>query len=45
MERVVIEVGSKEIASGCTYVALTRVKETNGLVFPMFDFPRLQKLR
>lgn len=45
MDKVVVDVGPKEIACGCSYVALTRVKGLDGLVFhPVFDFTRLQKL-
>lgn len=39
MDKVVVDVGIKETGCGCTYVALTRVRELNGFVFhPPFDF-------
>lgn len=44
MNKVVTDVGSTEIACGCTYVASRRVKGMDALVFyPVFDFNQLQK--
>lgn len=45
MDKVVIDVRSKESTCGFTHVALTRVKRMGGLVFcPVFDLSQLQKL-
>lgn len=46
MDRVVVDIGAKKgQTTGLTYVALTRVKSFDGIVFSAtFDLPRLQKL-
>lgn len=45
MDRVVVDIGAKEQTTGLTYVALTRVRSFDGIVFgTTFDLPRLQKL-
>lgn len=45
MDRVVVDIGDKEIGCGCTYVALTRVRALEGLVFhPPKDLQRFRNL-
>ena len=45
MDRVVVDIGNTEMQSGITYVALTRVRTLDNIVFnPPFNLQRLQKL-
>lgn len=42
LDKVVVDIGVKELAAGCTYVALSRSKRLTDIMFdPGFDFIRL----
>lgn len=46
LDKVIVDIGDKELAAGCTYVALSRCKTLEDLVFDRgFDFIRLQNIK
>lgn len=46
LPKVVIDISKKELAPGCTYVALSRVKMLKDIVFdPGFNYDRLTRIR
>ena len=44
MTKAVIDFGNKEMAAGCTFVALSRLKSLSGLIITPVTFERLQAI-
>ena len=44
MDKAVIDIGNKEMAAGCTFVALSRLKTLSGLLIQPMTFERLQSI-
>jgi hypothetical protein len=45
LDRVTVDLGRSEFASGLTFVALSRAKTFNGLRVEPFDFSRFQRIQ
>ena len=45
MAKAVIDIGNKEMAAGCTFVALSRLKSISGLLIQPMTLERLQSIR
>ena len=44
MTKAVIDIGNKEMAARCTFVALSRLKSLSGLLIQPMTFERLQNI-
>ena len=44
MSKAVIDIGNKEMAAGCTFVALSRLKTLSGLLIQPMSFERLKSI-
>ena len=44
MTKAVVDIGDKEMAAGCTSVALSRLKTLSGLLIQPMTFERLQAI-
>ena len=44
LEKAVIDIGDRDIGTGCTYVALSRVKTLQGCYFMPVEWKRLQQI-
>ena len=44
MTKAVIDIGDKEMAAGCTFVALSRLKSLSGLLIQPMTYNRLQNI-
>ena len=44
MTKAVIDIGDREMAAGCTFVALSRLKTLSGLLIQPMSFERLKSI-
>ena len=45
LPKVVIDLGKREFAAGLSFVAISRVRSLNDIIFKPFDFSRLERIK
>ena len=45
LEKAIIDIGKKEFAAGLSFVAMSRVRALENIIFKPFSFERLQRIR